>query len=353
MKKSISFDAIIWGLQRHGGISNYWQKITNFFNKSESFDSKVILPSLIKYSNFSNQSISNSKIFKESLSPSVARYCDVLSGADSDIFHTSYYRLPLFNNGKYVVTAYDFMYERYTKGPRLWLHSHQKARCLNKADVIICISDATRKDVTNFYPHISPSKLKTIYLGVDCKNFYPEPIGGPFDLSDVVLFVGQRNGYKRFDLALEALSSCNYLRLGIVGEKLTADELNSLNKYIPGRWVHFGAVSVERLRQLYSEVFAFIFPSDFEGFGLPVLEAMACGCPVVAASQGSIPEVGGGYVAYAHEQKLVNYVKCLNNLRESSEYRGTLISGGLTRANEFTWDATLNETFDVYSNLFS
>lgn len=353
MKISVSLDSIIWGIQYQGGISNYWKKISNFFNKDNRINSKAILPNSIKYLEYSDEWLSNSKTYREHLPPSASRYCDVFFGADSEIFHSSYYRTPLFSNAKYVVTVYDFIYERYANGPRLWLHSYQKARSLHKADVVICISDATRKDVINFYPQISPSKIKTIYLGVDNNKFYPDLVDFSVDLSDVVLFVGQRSGYKRFDLAIASVAACAGLRLGVVGLALTSFELSALNKNIPGRWIYFGAVDAEALRQLYSAAFAFIFPSDFEGFGLPVLEAMACGCPVVASNKGSIPEVGGGCVSYAYEQNVVSYARCLMDLYQHGGYRESLILGGVRHAKLFTWEKTLNSTLETYIDLIT
>lgn len=351
MKISASLDSIIWGIQHQGGISNYWKKISNFFNKENHVHTQSILPNSIKYSEYSDEWISNSKTFREFLPSPVSRYCDVVSGADSEIFHSSYYRMPLFSKAKYVVTAYDFIYERYASGPRLWLHSYQKARSLFKADVVICISNATCKDVINFYPQISPSKLKTVYLGVDNIKFYPDLVNFALDLSDIVLFVGQRSGYKRFDLAIGSVSACAGLRLGIVGPTLTPYELSALNRDIPGRWIYFGVVSSETLRQLYSGVFAFIFPSDFEGFGLPVLEAMACGCPVVASNKGSIPEIGGEFVAYAREQNIASYAHCLMSLYRSVDCRDHFILGGLSHTKLFTWEKTLNATLETYIDL--
>jgi mannosyltransferase len=351
MNITLELDSIIWGIQYRGGISNYWKNILGLLCEQDSISARLILPRSIKYSEYSDDLVKGVEVYRELLSTSFARYCDVLNSGNSEIFHSSYYRTPAFSNQKYVVTAYDFIYERYSKGPRLWLHTHQKARSLHKADVVICISDATKKDVIRFFPQIKPSKLKTIYLGVEHSKFYPDVGDILPNFSDVVLFVGLRGGYKRFDLAVSVIAACAGLRLGIVGPPLTLLEVGLLNLNIPGRWVFYGAVNGDSLRQLYSGAFAFIFPSDFEGFGLPVLEAMACGCPVIASNRGSIPEVGGEFVAYAFDQTIDSYASHLTLLRQSNNFRSDLISGGVGRAKHFTWENTCKSTLEAYSDI--
>jgi mannosyltransferase len=256
--------------------------------------------------------------------------------------------LPAHRAKRYVVTAYDFMYERYRKGPARWVHTLQKRRSLERADVISCISAFTRDDVLEFFPHIDPARLRVVPLGVDTDTFFPDRKPDDAPLAQTVLFVGQRGGYKRFDLAMDAVRAAQApLRLGIVGPELSAEERSLLDSTLGRRWQHFGPVSSSRLRELYSSAYALLFPSDCEGFGLPVLEAMACHCPVVAAHRASLPEVGGNAALYAKEQRTDDYAQALCQL-SVHEVRARLIADGMRRIDQFTWAQTCRKTQELY-----
>ena len=213
---------------------------------------------------------------------------------------------------------------------------------------VICISNATRDDVLRYAPEVDPSRVHVVYLGVDQSTFFPERLSNSSGLGNMVLYVGQRVGHKRFDLAVEAVAQCRDLSLGIVGPTPTEPEVKLLNSQLLGRWYSFGQVSSSRLRELYSTAFAFIYPSDYEGFGLPILEAMACGCPVVAAQTASLPEVGGTAAIYASEQDAEMFAAALTQLQISTSDRQAAITAGLRQAKGFTWERTFNETLLIY-----
>jgi mannosyltransferase len=246
-----------------------------------------------------------------------------------------------------VVTVYDFMYERYRSGPARLIHSRQKRRSLERADIISCISSFTRDEVLEFCPSVDPARLQVVPLGVDTDQFYPDPQRIDSQLASAVLFVGMRRGYKQFNLAVQALRMLPQLELGVVGDKVDVVERTMLDRYLPNRWREFGAVPTQRLRQLYSSVYALILPSDCEGFGLPVLEAMACGCPVVAANRASLPEVGGSAGIYAWEQRPEAYSEALATL-ESNAQRSQSAEAGLARVRCFSWSKTIRLTKELY-----
>lgn len=345
---AVTLDGIVFGLQTYGGISNYWGRLVGHMDTLPYVNIHVVLPKRIRYAEYDASWHAKSSSCVETVPTAVSRYLDVGNDRVGGVFHSSYFRVPSDRSSRYVVTVYDFIYERYRHGPARWVHTMQKLRSIRRADAVICISKATRDDVLRYAPDVDPSRLHVVHLGVDQSAFFPEVTGAVGESENMVLYVGQRGGYKRFDLAIEAIRQCRELSLGIVGPALSRQEVLQLESRLHGRWHSFGAVSGSRLRTLYSTVFAFIFPSDYEGFGLPVLEAMACGCPVVAAFTASLPEVGGAAAVYAYEQRAEAFAAALTQLRYSTSNRQAAIDAGLQHVKQFSWTRNFNETLAIY-----
>ena len=345
---NLSLDGIVFGLQTYGGISNYWGRLQRYMDADLDVNCEVILPKRLKFAEYDAIWHANSVVNRETIPSKFSRYLNAREYNIGGVFHSSYYRLPVDRTPRYVVTVYDFIYERYRNGPAQWVHTWQKLRSIRRADAVICISKATRDDVLRYVPDINPARVHVIYLGVDQNLFFPEIRLDTNEFKNTVLYVGQRGGYKRFDLAVMAVAQCNDLTIGIVGPELSPAELVLLDSRLNGRWRWFGAVSGSKLRELYSTVFAFIFPSDYEGFGLPILEAMACGCPVVAANTSSLPEVGGQVALYAVEQRPEAYAVSLVRLRYSAFERQEIILAGLQHVKNFLWERNFSETLSIY-----
>lgn len=346
-RHQITLDSIILGLQRFGGISNYWAKLVEYVSTDTELAGNLLLPKHLIYRDFDDAWLQGMPVRRETLDARIGRYLPAATACDGGVFHTSYYRPPRQRVGKYVVSVYDFTYERYRTGLARFVHTKQKLACIRRADAVLCISESTRRDVIEFCPEVDAAKLHVIHLGVDGKAFYQESSVRSDANVQTVLFVGQRGGYKRFDLAVEAVWQSPRMSLGVVGPTLTDEERTLLQARLGARWREFGPVSTADLRRLYSSAFAFIFPSDYEGFGLPILEAMACGCPVVAAGLSSLPEIGGNAAYYAESQSGESYAKALSALG-SAAVREESVRGGIARAAKFDWLLTLQKTKAVY-----
>lgn len=345
---TVCLDGIIFGLQRNGGISNYWSRLLEAFSASTANRWQNVIPREVRFQHYkATWGLGNATV--ETLPTTLSRYLSCPIESSDCVMHTSYYRLPSRPVKRYVVTVYDFMYERYRTGPALWVHSWQKKRSIEHADVVLCISSFTRSELINFLPGIDPSKFQVVPLGVDTQAFHPDKNPKDSRLEQTVLFVGQRGGYKRFELAIESVRSINRLNLGLIGPPLTNEEAKILESRIPGRWHHFGQVSPVRLREIYSSAYALIFPSDCEGFGLPVLEAMACGCPVVASNRGSLPEIGGNAALFAKQQSAEAYASALNTL-QSSGIRASTVASGFIQIQSFSWKKTFELTQEAYKH---
>lgn len=342
----ITLDCIIFGLQRFGGISNYWAKLVEHVSVDPALAGSLVLPKNLTYRDFDAAWLQRMPVLRETLDARIGRYLPAPT-AGGGVFHTSYYRLPRQRVGKYVVSVYDFTYERYRSGLARFVHTKQKLASIRRADAVLCISESTRRDVIEFCPGVDPAKLHVVHLGVNKSTFFVDSAERTENKEQMVLFVGHRGGYKRFDLAVEAIWQSPGLSLGVVGPTLTAEERRHLQTRLRSRWHEFGPVATTNLRRLYSSAFAFIFPSDYEGFGLPVLEAMACGCPVVAAAASSLPEVGGSAARYAASQTGEAYASALSALASASVHENA-VRAGLLRAAEFDWEHTLTQTTAVY-----
>lgn len=339
----LDLDCIIFGLQRFGGISNFWTRLVEAA-ESGSIDSvRLLMPHSVRTQALPD--MSDKAVWAERLPPSLSRYLPVGGVSRGAIFHTSYYRRPIRSVDRYITSVYDFTYERYFSGLPKLAHHHQKGSSILAADLSVCISEATRSDLLHYFPKVDPGKTCVIPLGVDRSRFYPDygdKSGPPY-----ILFVGQRSGYKRFDLAVDAVALTAGLTLAIVGPPLTIEEKTYLERALPGRWIEHGGVDNDALRRLYSNAHGFMFPSDYEGFGLPILEAMACGCPTIAANRSSFPEVAGNAALLADAQHAENYAALLAQLGDD-DIRTRLVAAGLTRVDLFGWAQTFSRLRQCY-----
>ena len=347
----LTLDCIIFGLQKFGGISTYWSRLAKYMAAQPEIALHLNLPRTIRYRGTPAIETLAGDVRQSAIPNSLARYAFAGGAGRKGIFHSSYYRVPFASPARKVVTVYDFTYEKFSRGLPSLVHRTQKFAAIRRADGVICISENTRLDLLEIMPDVDPAKVLSIPLAVMHERFFPSSAGdlAP-ELGDVALFVGQRGGYKEFWLAAEAVRAVPQLRLGIVGPSLLPEETDRLERVLPGRWVMLGGVSDEKLRAIYSSCFAFIYPSSYEGFGLPVLEAMACGAPVVTSRLSSLPEVAGDAALTAETQTGDAYAEKLAALlAEGARARWSAV--GIARAAQCQWDATFARTLRFYRDI--
>lgn len=331
----IIFDNIISSLQSYGGITVYFDSLIN-----RSPSSNILLSPL----NVDKKYDLDTQYFKSRL---LERYRDVpVWEGDEGVFHSSYYRLPECKSNAVVTTVHDFTYEKFGHGLSKKIHTWQKNRAIKNSDVVICISNNTAKDLLNYVP-IDESKLVIIPNGVST-SYYP--------LSDLqrtneVVFVGSRTGYKNFEIAVDSLEPHVDLCLAIVGGgPLTATEVALLEKKVNGRYKHYSFLSEEELNRLYNRSFCLFYPSSYEGFGIPIIEAMRAGCPVIASNFSSVPEVAGGAAILVDEINKGSFVNAISHLKNSN-IRQSLIEEGIKNSQRYSWDSTFEMTNKIYREL--
>ena len=282
---------------------------------------------------------------------------------DKFIFVSSYYRICRNKNALNVTIVHDFTYEYFFKGLSQKIHHLQKKQAIKKADLVICISNNTKKDLLKFFPEVDENKIKVVYNGVS-NLFKPVDFSKDFRLISSnlyylndkknILFVGQRGGYKNFNKVVEAFTNLgNNYHLVIVGQKLNAEEIEMLqnNNIASENYTVLENLSVEHLNLIYNFAYVLLYPSSYEGFGIPVVEAMKAGLPVIAYNSSSIPEVLGdsGIMLNSLESNdIVSSIKSLDN----DEFKNKIIKSGFRQSSLFSWDNTIEQYQLIFKKLY-
>lgn len=274
------------------------------------------------------------------------------------IFHSSYFRYSNNKDAINVTTVHDFTYEYYSQGIRKWVHGWQKKKAVKKSAGIICVSENTKKDLLEFYPWVDGSCVKVIYNGVS--ELFAPVVGSREKLKEILgfdavqpylLFVGDRSPYKNFDLFVELGRQLTDYNLVVVGGKLFNDiEQEKISK-IKGRVHHFRGVATDVLNLLYNSAFCLVYPSSYEGFGIPVLEAMRAGCPVVSTNLSSIPEVAGDAGLLVDQITVEAFAEKIEQLNNAN-FRKNIVQKGFKQASKFSWDKCFEETYAFYQELW-
>ena len=347
---NIYIDSIIFYLQKSGGISVYWDELVRRMlsddlisldmNYSPRWSDNIISH---KYG------ITNKKV----VAPQVMRYFDYVlpERKKIDITHTTYYRVPVKKKRSLIVnTVHDFTYEFYHSGVSKKVHSFQKRRAIKYSDGLIAISENTKRDLLKFNPDVDPQKIRVVYNGVSDEYHHIPRFDKDEYVNSYVLFVGARAGYKNFAALVQSLAFIDGIDLYIVGHELSKDEIGFLDKYIRNRYKVYSGVTNQKLNQLYNGAFAFIYPSLYEGFGIPIAEAMSAGCPVIAANASSIPEVAGKAALLLDGINSGLIADAICSLR-CEKLRNKLVNLGFSQSNKFSWNKCYKETVSFYHYL--
>ena len=194
---------------------------------------------------------------------------------------------------------------------------------------------------------IDPSKIRVVHNGVSSDYFPLDNI----ERTNEVVFIGARGWYKNFNLAVETLIEQPELVLSIVGGgQLSNSEKQFLESAIPGRYRWLGRLSDEQLNQVYNRAHCLFYPSSYEGFGIPVIEAMRSGCPVIAVSVSSIPEVAGAAALLTKDATVASFTEAFNILDDEFTRIG-IIQKGFAQASRFSWEKCYQDTLAVYQEL--
>ena len=272
-----------------------------------------------------------------------------------DVLHPTYYA-PYFLHHKhppYVITVHDMIHEKFQG---LFLSKDKtinfKKKTILNADKIIAISENTKKDLLDIYGINNPEKIRVIHHGIAI-NRTTVPIKNlP---QNYILFVGERGGYKNFENFCRAYASVvrNYKEIQLVctGRDFTPVEIEFLKKTGIHNKVHHYLVSDEQLRYLYKNALCFVYPSLYEGFGIPILEAFMMECPVILSHSSCFPEIAGDCAVYFDPTDVDSMQSAIEKVLNDSVLRQDLSQRGIIKLGNYTIDNMVSKTLNVYREL--
>jgi mannosyltransferase len=357
VKKPIQvyFDNCIFVLQKIGGISLVFRELLNLLKQDKDIQVHMLLNGQADQNLFFKEVIDGLDTETEPKVPgALTQFMPLLKKLPSgSIFHSTYYRYTFQKSLKRVITIHDLGYERKIMqvGIKRAVNIFFKKIAIRNADAIICVSETTRDDLYLFYPDLLKGKtVKVIYNGLSPEFLSPEkpPL---LQQGKYILYVGGRQHYKNFEKVVMAMSSLPDFHLVIAGGgKLNTAHAGLLDSQLKSRYLVRTDLSTQELKSLYSSAFCLVYPSSYEGFGLPLLEAMACGCPVVTCDNSCLREVSGGAAILITEPRPAAIVDGILALNDAAS-RADLIEKGKLHASKFSWERTVHDTVDLYNEL--
>jgi glycosyltransferase involved in cell wall biosynthesis len=370
----ILYDHTVFQFQRYGGISRYFYELITRLSIKKDVDISLFHGFHINEYALSEhkQNFDSYWGYKWKYKKPAALYLwlifaipnkilfnNFIRSSDVNIYHPTYYRndLDKYNKSAIVLTVHDMIHELY---PDQFIDSRfvikTKKKSINAADQIICVSENTKKDLINMYD-VPEDKIKVIYHGnslpksdeylkrADLEKMYS--ITKPY-----LLYIGDRKrSYKNFTMLLETYSTMLSDRFDLVcfgGGDFNHNELKTIKSIrCSGKVIHLSG-SDHLLASLYKNAFCFIYPSLYEGFGIPLLEAMGLGCPVIASNTSSIPKVVDKAALLFDPNSKDSLINVIELLESNESKREKLINLGFEQEKKFSWDKTAYETFKVY-----
>ncbi len=274
----------------------------------------------------------------------------------ADLIYSPLPEAPLYSKSRYLVMCHDLIPLRFPRltSPLTNYFRYLVPQVLKQAEHIICNSQATAKDLVDFY-RIPASKITPILLGYDRANFYPHPSNQKKYLKcPYFLYLGRQDPYKNLKGLIDAfarLPNTDY-HLAIAGStdprftpqlQQQVKELGIENRVI---WLDY--LDYQELPLIISGAIALVFPTLWEGFGLPALEAMACGTPVITSNLASLPEITGDAAILLDPYNTAAITSAMSDLGRDAQMRSQLSQLGLQQAQKFSWEKTGVATKEVF-----
>jgi glycosyltransferase involved in cell wall biosynthesis len=363
------FSADAFALQRRGGVSRYFAELHGQL-RAMGVPSEVAAPLWLSEHLAAGPGVAGLRLPAWADRRGAGRLCRRIgetaerraleqAASRAVVLHRTYYAVrPRPRAVPTVHTVFDMIHE---DQPGLTSERDRSAAwkqaSLAASDHVITISEHTRRRLLAHHD-LDPNRITTVHLGVsrlepDAAAMAVLADGAPF-----LLYVGARTGYKNFDRFLEAagvvLAERESLRVRVFGggAATPAERAAIARLGLRGR-VDFATGSDAVLAAHYACAAAFVYPSLDEGFGLPPLEAMSSGCPVVSSAVGAMPEILGDAAHYFAPTDATAMARAVSELLDSPELRGAMVGRGIQRARQYRWQRVAEETLDVYRHVLA
>lgn len=361
-KIRVVYDEQIFLLQEHGGISRYFAELIKEFISDPSLGIEPVLAFNKVRSEYLLSELTSLGLVRVA---SRARALMLLllrfvtfrrEKFDADIVHFTYYLpgfLRRFKGMPRAVTLYDMIPENTPRGKKLWNPHFSKKAYISNSDLVLSISSSSTHDMRREYGF--DLDVPTTYLGVGVE-FHPGLPRLDWQSREYFLFVGNRASYKDCSLAIQAFAEVarsypDVILQVVGGGPLSSEEVKLINQLgMTGRIIQRTTGNNE-LPNVYSNAKGLVYPSRYEGFGLPLVEAMASGTPIIASDTGVNREIAADAATYFEVGNKLSLVEQMRLLIKNPEDFQGKIELGISRAKEFSWHNCAKRTAEEYRNL--
>jgi glycosyltransferase involved in cell wall biosynthesis len=363
----VLYDHQIFASQKYGGISRYFYELTKELNNTKDIEINISLLLSNNYYLSDKQYTKHYELLPTWNFKGKRRFFNLfnelhtvnkLKKQNFDIFHPTYYDpyfLKHLNNKPFVLTVYDMIHEKFSEMfSAKDKTTEQKKLLVEKATKIIAISQSTKKDLIEIFG-INEAKIEVVYLGNSMVPKTDIKLGVDIP-KRYLLFVGGRSAYKNFDRFINSISYIlkkdpELFVLCAGGGKFNSRENQLfLDLGISNQVLQYN-LDDDSLAYLYKNALAFIFPSLYEGFGIPILESFACGCPLLCSDVSSLPEIAGNAACYFDPHSEDSIKNSVIKVLEDSSFREALIDKGFEQLKKFSWEQTVMETKKIYESI--
>lgn len=367
--KKVFFDSEIFRRQNFGGISRYFAELITGINETPGYE---VIPQKFFSQNIYLQerglnnrasAYSNNDIFKKAYWRFENRQLhDKLKKGGFDVFHPTYYT-PYFlaylpPDKPFVLTVHDMIHENYLDSRNEYYgeETNGKFALIPKAAHLIAVSQYTKSQIIRHFPDISADKISVVYHGANMNPGISGDSKGLHLPEKYLLFIGIKKHYKNFfwlAASLRDYLKANNIKILCAGghdfdgfeRQFLADA--GLEKHV----LYTSFSTQQQLAAIYKNAICLVYPSIEEGFGMPILEAFACECPVVLSNSSCFPEIAQDaalYFAPGNAQQLIDNITLII---EDKTVRSALIEKGKLRPADFSWKKTVARHIDIYNNI--